>query len=110
MPRVTWTPEMVAELTKLRSRKVPLEVCAERVGVAVNTAVKKCRELGFRGWKYDARGPKVDWTPKLVERLIALRRQRVPLEKCAQELGIGYHRVLQKARELNVTQRDTRHV
>jgi len=95
---------MVAELTDLRSRRVALEICAERVGVAVNAATAKCRELGLAGWDYDGRGPKVDWTPELVERLVALRSKGVSLWKCGQKLGICYHRIRQKARELNVAQ------
>ena len=45
--RVTWTPEMTAELVLLRAANEPLLLCAERIGVCYRTAVFKARELGI---------------------------------------------------------------
>jgi hypothetical protein len=48
-PRLHWTPEMIAALRSMRGQGVRLTVCAERIGVAHNSAVDKARELGLQG-------------------------------------------------------------
>lgn len=44
---MVWTDAMVSELRALRSRRVPLYLCAERIGVCYQVCVYKARELGI---------------------------------------------------------------
>ena len=46
-PPVHWTEDMLATLVSMRARHIPLQACAERVGVAYMVANKKARELGI---------------------------------------------------------------
>lgn len=45
--KLRWTPEMVEALREMRGRKVPLYLCAERIGVGYPASVYKARELGI---------------------------------------------------------------
>jgi hypothetical protein len=44
---VRWTPDMLAALARMRAERVPLYICAERIGVSYKVAVHKARELGL---------------------------------------------------------------
>jgi len=53
-----WSPEMLAALRDLRThQRLPLRDCAERIGVAYDTALNKAHELGIGGRMNRGRTP-----------------------------------------------------
>jgi hypothetical protein len=74
--KIDWTDEMIAALRQLREDRRSLLDCADRIGVAYNTARRKARELGL-----NARPRRHH------DRIAALRG--LPPSEIARRLGIG---------------------
>lgn len=55
--RVVWTGAMTRALRELRARRVPLLLCAERIGVSYRQAVCKARALGLAARLNRGRAP-----------------------------------------------------
>jgi hypothetical protein len=50
----------------------------------------------------------IRWTPDMLAKLCELRKQAVPLYRCAEQIGVGYPTAVYKARELGIAQRFNR--
>ena len=55
-PRLVWTPEMDAELSRLRNLGLGHTKIAKRVGVSAPAVKNRLRLLGFPDWPHGARG------------------------------------------------------
>ena len=49
--------------------------------------------------------PRLVWTPEMVDALKSMRRQGVPLLRCAELIGVAYPTAVYKARELSLAGR-----
>jgi hypothetical protein len=47
--RVIWDDAMLARLRSMRAERIPLLLCAEKIGVGYSTCVYKARELDLAG-------------------------------------------------------------
>jgi hypothetical protein len=49
--------------------------------------------------------PKVVWDEGMIETVLRMRKERSPLDKCAERVGVSYPTCVKKARELGCNER-----
>lgn len=99
--RVTWTPELVDELRRLRAAGYKTTEIADRFGMTKNQIVGAAS-------RYNLERPKlgyIEWSPELVARTREMWDRRLPAEVIGAEIGCSKANIWKTARRFKFTRR-----